>query len=62
MNMYKHSKLSGIELTKSMIQMDPDMKGKIPNTAFQEENTKGMIEEIREEELLWERYGTKYYQ
>ena len=35
MNMYKHSKLSGIELTKSMLQMDPDMRSKIPLNAFE---------------------------
>ena len=59
--MYKHAKLSGIELTKSMLQMDPDMKGRIPGSAFEHTSHKGMIEEIREEELMWERYGTKLY-
>ena len=35
MNLYKHARLSGIEFTKSMLQMDHDLKGRgvFPNSS-----------------------------
>ena len=61
MKMYKNVRLSGVEFTKSMIQMDHELKAK---TFFEkhEHNQNSLNNQPEEKEnSIWKDYGTRKY-
>lgn len=61
MQMYKTCKLSGIEFTKSMLQMDHELTNKHLFPEDQSRPHSQPTREAEEDQLVWEGYGTRSY-